>query len=175
MQGNISKSTLKGLKYIIINDFTIKKFHFSPSSSVVNDSIISSPKPCLFPAATDILYVVYGVRLFNVSVFFISVVLFQMRDFSSVSLIKNPLRLPFPVFCGASQVITAFLDVISVTERLVGLSGNRALEKQKSKLRYCFYLLIPNETCNREINSSSTYWHHKSQFSHMVLLYPILE
>ena len=128
MQGNISKSTLKGLKYIILHDCTKKKFHFSPSSSVVNDLIVSSPKPCLFPAATDILYVTYGARLFNVYVFFISVVLFQMRELSFVSLIKNISTLPSPVLFGPVQVILTLLDLTLVNVRLVGLSGNKALK-----------------------------------------------
>jgi hypothetical protein len=36
---------------------------FLPSSDVLNEVIVSLPKPCLFPAATDISYVVNGVRL----------------------------------------------------------------------------------------------------------------
>jgi hypothetical protein len=35
---------------------------FLPSSDVVNETIVSSLKPCLFPAATDMSYVVNGVR-----------------------------------------------------------------------------------------------------------------
>jgi hypothetical protein len=36
---------------------------FLPSSDVLNEVISSLPKPCLFPTATDISYVVIGVRL----------------------------------------------------------------------------------------------------------------
>ena len=95
---------------------------------MVNDSIVSLPKPCLFPAATDILYVVYGVRLSNVYMNSIPVVLFQIRELSFVSRIKILSRFPSPVFCGAVQVISALLDLTLVTWRLVGLSGNKALK-----------------------------------------------
>ena len=92
--------------------------------------IVSSPKPYLFPAATDILYVVYGVRLSIVYVFCIPVVLFQMRELSFVSLIKNLSRRPSPVFCGACQVILTLLDLKLVSWRFRGLSGNKALGRK---------------------------------------------
>ena len=102
---------------------------FLPSSSVVNDLVVSSPKPCLFPAATDILYVVYGVSLSNV--YWISIlVLFQIRELSFLSLIKNLSRFPTPVFCGACQVILTLLDLTLVTWRFGGLSDNKAVKRK---------------------------------------------
>ena len=92
--------------------------------------IVLSPKPCLFPAATDISYVVYGVRLSNLYVVTSPVVLLLIRELCFVSLIKNLSRLPSPVFCGAVHVISALLDLTLVTRRFEGLSGNKALKRK---------------------------------------------
>ena len=99
---------------------------FLPSSDVMNEVIITSPKPCLFPAATDISYVVYGVRLFISYLLSLSVVVFRIREFSFFSLIQNLVRSPSPVFSGSSQVILTLLDLMLVTVGFLGLSGNRA-------------------------------------------------
>jgi hypothetical protein len=106
---------------------------FLPSSDVLNEVIVSSPKPCLFPAATDISYVVNGVRLSTSQLLAIFLEVLWMRELSFFSLIKNRERPPVssPLFCGSSQDISALLDVIFVTVRFVGLSGNRA-RKQES-------------------------------------------
>ena len=95
----------------------------------MNEVIVSSPKPCLFRAATDISYLVYGVRLFNSYSLTLSVVIFWMREFSFFSLIQNPVRFPSPVLLGSSQDISAVLDVMLVTVQCVGLSGRRARNK----------------------------------------------
>ena len=95
----------------------------------MNEVIVSSPKPCLFRAATDILYVVYGLRLFNLYSLTLSLVIFWVREFSFFSLIQNSVRSPSPVLLGSSQDILAVLDLMLVTVRSVGLSGNRARKK----------------------------------------------
>jgi hypothetical protein len=61
----------------------------------------------------------------------LSLVVFWMRELSFFSLIKNPERRPVssPLFLGSSQDILTLLDVIFVTARFVGLSGNRARKK----------------------------------------------
>ena len=116
----------------ITNSLSMKMNYILPSSSVVNDLKVSSPKPCLFPVATDILYIVYGVRLFNLYVESFPVVLLLIREFFFVSLIQNLSRLPSPVFCGAFQVISTLVDWMLVTVRFVGLSGNKALKNNHS-------------------------------------------
>ena len=78
---------------------------FLPPSDVMNEVIVSSPKPCLFPAATVISYVVYGARLFISYLLSLFVVVFRIREFSFFSLIQNLVRSPSPVFFGSSQDI----------------------------------------------------------------------
>ncbi len=104
---------------------------FSPPSDVMNEVIVSSPKPCLFPAATDISYVVYGVRFISY-LLSLSVVVFRIRELSFFifSLIQNLVRSPSPVFSGSSQDISALLDLMLVTVRFLGLSDNRATKKE---------------------------------------------
>jgi hypothetical protein len=51
----------------------------------MNEAMVSSPKPSLFPAATDISYVVYGVRLLDI-------ICGNIRVFPFFSLMKNPER-----------------------------------------------------------------------------------
>ena len=97
----------------------------------MNEVMVTSPKPCLFPAATDISYVVYGVRFVSFRSLTLSVVIFRIGEFSFFSLMKNPERtakrpLLSPVLSGSGQDISALLDVMLVTVRFVGLSGNRA-------------------------------------------------
>jgi hypothetical protein len=55
-----------------------------------------------------------------------------MRELVFFSIIKNSERPPVssPVFSGSSQDISALLDVIFVTVRFVGLSGNRARKEE---------------------------------------------
>ena len=96
----------------------------------MNEVIVSSPKPCLFRAATDISYVVYGVSLSNLYSLTLSVVVFRIREFSFFSLIHTPVRFPSPVFLESNQDISALLDLMSVTLRFEGLSGNRARTKE---------------------------------------------
>ena len=100
-----------------------------PSSDVLNEVIVSSPKPCLFRTATDISYVVYGVRLSKSYSLSLSLVIFWTREFFFFSWIKNPVRFPSPVSLGSAQDILAVLDLMLVTVRVVGLSGNRARKK----------------------------------------------
>ena len=100
----------------------------------MNEVMVTSPKPCLFPAATDISYVVYGVRFVSFRSLTLSVVIFQIRVFPFFSLMKNPERtakrpLSSPVFSGSNQDISALLDVMLVAVWFVGLSGNRARKK----------------------------------------------
>ena len=95
----------------------------------MKEVIVSSAKPCLFPAATDISYVVYGVRLFISYLLSLFVVVFWIKEFSFFSLIQNPVRLPSAVFSGSNQDISALLDMMLVTVRFVGLSGNRATKR----------------------------------------------
>jgi hypothetical protein len=52
-----------------------------------------------------------------------------MNEFSFFSSIRNPVRTPSPVFSGSSQDISALLDLMFVTVRVVGLSGRRARKK----------------------------------------------
>ena len=52
-----------------------------------------------------------------------------MREFFSFSLIRNPVRSLSPVLFGSAQDILAVLDLMFVTVRVVGLSGNRARKK----------------------------------------------
>ncbi len=115
---------------------------FLPPSDVMNEVIVSSPKPCLFPAATDISYVVYGVRLFISYLLSLSVVVFRIRELSFFifSLIQNLVRSPSPVFSGSSQVILTLLDFMLVTVGFLGLSGNRATKGEIMTL--LFYLCI---------------------------------
>ena len=101
-----------------------------PSSDVMKEVIVSSPKLCLFPAATDISYAVYGVRLFISYLLSLFVVVFWIREFSFFSLIQNPVRSPSPVFSGSSQDISALLDMMLVTVMFLGLSGNRATKRK---------------------------------------------
>ena len=56
-------------------------------------------------------------------------VVFRIEKFSFFVLIQNAVRSPSPVFSGSSQDISALLDLILVTVRFVGLSGNRARKK----------------------------------------------
>ena len=62
----------------------------------------------------------------------LSLVVFRMRELVFFSIIKNSERPPVssPVFSGSSQDISALLDVIFVTVRFVGLSGNRARKEE---------------------------------------------
>ena len=123
-------------------------FIYSPSSDVNNEVMVTSPKPCLFPAATDISYIVYGVRFSNLYLFTLSVVIFRIKELFFFSLIQNPVRFPSPVLSGCSQDISALLDLMFVNVRLVGLSGNRARKKgsrSKCKIHYlhlCFNALM---------------------------------
>ena len=103
---------------------------FLPSSDVKNKVFVSLPKPCLFLAATDISYVVYGVRLFNVYLLTLFVMMFRVREPSFFSLILNLVRVPFPVLTGSIQDISALLDVMLVMVRFVGSSGTRARENE---------------------------------------------
>ena len=101
----------------------------------MNEVMVTSPKPCLFPAATDISYVVYGVRFVSFRSLTLSVVIFRIGEFSFFSLMKNPERtaarpLSSPVFSGSAQDISALLDMMLVVVRFVGLSGNRARKKR---------------------------------------------
>jgi hypothetical protein len=123
-------STHSGHK--IIEQMEKMLISFLPSSDVLNDVIVSSPKSGLFPAATDILYVVNEVRLFKSYSLTLSVVVFRIRELFLFSLIKNPERRPVssPLFLGSSQDILTLLDVIFVTVRFVGLSGNRARKEE---------------------------------------------
>ena len=102
---------------------------FLPSSDVMKEVLISSPKPCLFPAATDISYVVYGARLSVSYLLSLFVVVFRIREFSFFSFIQNLVRLPSPVFFGSNQDISALLDLMLVTVKFVGLSDNRARKR----------------------------------------------
>jgi hypothetical protein len=52
-----------------------------------------------------------------------------MTKFSFFSLIQNPVRFPSPALLGSAQYILAVLDLMLVTVRSVGLSGNRARKK----------------------------------------------
>ena len=103
----------------------------SPSSVVKNDVIVSSPKPMKFPAATDISYIVYGVRLFISYSFTFPVVMFRISEFSFFNLIQIRERSCLPGFLGSSHDISALLDVMSVTVRFIGLSGNAARGKSR--------------------------------------------
>ena len=103
---------------------------FLPSSDVMNEVLVSSPKPCLFPAATVISYLVYGVRLSTLYLLGLFVVLFWIKDLFFFSSIQNLVRSPSPVFSGCSQDISALLGLMSVTVRFVSLSGNRARKKE---------------------------------------------
>ena len=99
-----------------------------------------SPKPSrILPAATDISYLVYGVRLFNIYLLTLAVVMFKMRLLSFFSSIKKFEKLGLPRYLGSNQDSVALLDVMSVTVRFVGLSGN-ATSKTKYK--------IGNQMCN---------------------------
>jgi hypothetical protein len=69
------------------------------------------------------------VSLSNLYSLTISVVVFRMRDFSFFSLIHTPVRFPSPVFLESSQDISALLDLMSVTVKFEGSSGNRARTK----------------------------------------------
>ena len=126
---------------------------FLPSSDVKNEVIVFSPKPCLFPAAMDISYVVCGVRSSNSCLLTLSVVIFRMNEFSFFSSIRNSVRSPSPVLSGFSQDISALLDLMSVTVRFVGLSGNRA---RKKEIKVCkmyhlhLYKLAGCTRCARE-------------------------
>ena len=91
-----------------------------PSSDVKNEVFVSSPKPCIFPAAANISYVVYEVRLTNVYLLTLSVVKFWTRKLSFFNLIQNLVRLPFPVLTGSIQDDSALLDLMLVTVRFVG-------------------------------------------------------
>ena len=88
---------------------------------------VSSPKPCLFPTATYISYVVCGVSFSN-SYFLLvsSVVIFWVDKFSFLSVILNLVRPPSPVMTGSVQDISALLDLMFLTVRFVGASGSRA-------------------------------------------------
>jgi hypothetical protein len=52
------------------------------------------------------------------------------------------------VFCGFSQDISALLDLMLVTMRFVGLSGNRA-RKKKSKCKIYYLHLYKLAGCTR--------------------------
>jgi hypothetical protein len=52
---------------------------------------------------------------------------FRIEEFP---LIQTPVRSPSPVFSGSAQDISALLDLMFVTLRFVGLSGNRARKKE---------------------------------------------
>ena len=90
----------------------------------MNEVIVSSPNPCLFRAATEILYVVYGASFSNLYLLTISVVVFRMRDFSFFSLIHTPVRFLYLLFSESSQDISALLDLMLVTVKFEGSSGN---------------------------------------------------
>jgi hypothetical protein len=74
---------------------------------------------------------VYGVRLSKSYSLSLALVIFWIRDreFFSFSLIRNPVRSLSPVLFGSAQDILAVLDLMFVTVRVVGLSGNRARKK----------------------------------------------
>lgn len=105
----------------------------SPSSVVKNEMAVSSLKPYLFPAARDISYVVYGMRLFNVYSLTLFVVIFRKGVLSFLSLILYCVRRPYPIFTGSIHDILALLDLILVTVSFLGLSGCRAKEKNYAK------------------------------------------
>jgi hypothetical protein len=117
-------------------------YFISPSSDVKNEVMVTSPKPCLFPPATDISYVVYGVRFSNLYLFTLSVIVFRVRELSFFSLIQNPVRFPSPVLSGCCQDISALLDLMFVNVRFVGLSGNRARKKGGQSVRYITCICI---------------------------------
>ena len=58
------------------------------------------------------------------------VVVFRIREFSLFILIQNLERTSCAVFSGSNQDISALLDLMLVTVRFVGLSGNRARKKE---------------------------------------------
>ena len=91
---------------------------------------VSLPKPCLFPTATDISYVVCGLSFSNLNFLpALSVVIFWIKEFSFLNVIVNLVRGPSPVFTGSVQDISALLDLMLVTVRFVGASGSRAKRK----------------------------------------------
>ena len=82
-------------------------------------------------------------------------VILRIMEFSFFILIQNPVRSPSPVFSESSQDISALLDLMFVTVRFVGLSGNRARKKEIKELLY----KIPSVLLIYFMNSlSCLYW-----------------
>ena len=63
--------------------------------------------------------------------------MFRIREFSFFNLIRKREKPNLPEFLGSAQDISALLDVMLVTMRIAGLSGNTALGKStKYNLKY---------------------------------------
>jgi hypothetical protein len=85
-----------------------------------------------------ILYVVYEVRLLILYLFTFRVVILRIKELASFSLIQQRERPYAPRFLGSSQDISALVDVMLVTVRFVGFSGNAASGKStKTNFEIC--------------------------------------
>ena len=108
-----------------------------PASDVENEEIVPASKPYLFPDATDISYVVYGVRLFILYSFTFGVVIPMTRLLPFFSSIRKFEKLFSPRYLGSCQDIVALRDVMAVIVRFVGLSGNGTSKKLEIKTFQC--------------------------------------